>query len=170
MRCLPLLLACVLPGATAGAAEPFTGPHLEAIAGYDNTDVGPGLGAAGGFLYGIAGGYDVALGGVRIGGEFEADGSTSGQTVAGVERNVGRSLYAGLRAGVVVTPRLLVYAKGGYANGRFGSLYTGDGFRIGGGGEFALSSPVFARAEYRYSDYGREVRGQTWVAGLGYRF
>lgn len=162
-----LLLPCA--AAAAPSATPFTGPHVEAIAGYDNTDVGPGLGAANGFLYGVAAGFDLALGDMRLGGEIEADGSTARQEIGGVDRRVGRSLYAGLRAGLVVAPRLLAYAKGGYANGRFGD-YTGGGFRIGGGGEFLLSPETFIRAEYRYSDYGRSARGQTWVTGLGYRF
>ena len=169
MRTMLAVALCAIPAA-AGAAEAFTGPHIEAIAGYDRTDVGPGLPAAGGLVYGLAGGYDIAAGGVRLGGELEADGSTARATVAGAPRRVGRSLYAGLRAGVVVAPRLLVYAKGGYANGRFGDAYTGDGFRVGGGGEWALGDRVFVRAEYRYSDYGREARGQTWIGGFGYRF
>ena len=162
-----ILLVGTMP---AAAAEPFTGPHVEAIAGYDRTDVGPGLGAAGGLLYGIGAGYDVALDRIRVGGEVEANDSTAAQAVTGVERRVGRSLYAGVRAGVVVASRLLVYAKGGYANGRFGDSFTGDGLRIGGGGEFALTGQAFLRAEYRFSDYGQEARGQTWVAGLGLRF
>jgi len=75
---------------------------------------------------------------------------------------------------VVVVPSLLAYAKGGYANGRFdssaGDRYTGDGFRIGGGAELAVTDRQFVKAEYRYSDYGRRARGQSWVIAIGTRF
>lgn len=167
---------CLLPlaGAPAHAAEPFAGPHLAAVAGLDRTDAGPGLGARDALLYGVAGGYDWRFGAAVIGAEAEIDGSTGRQTIAGAERRVGRSLYAGVRAGVIVSRDLLLFAKGGYANGRFGSsagpAYAGDGFRIGGGVEYSVSRQIFVRGEYRYSDYGREARGQHFAGVIGYRF
>jgi outer membrane immunogenic protein len=165
------LLALVLTPAAA-QAQSFTGPHVEAIGGYDQTDVGPGLGAANGVVYGIAGGYDVAMGRVRIGTEAEINESTVKRVIAATERRVGRSLYTGLRFGVPLTDMFQIYVKGGFANGRFSGpvSYTGSGFRAGGGGEVALGHGLFARGEYRYSDYGRTARGQTWVAALGTRF
>jgi hypothetical protein len=50
-----------------------------------------------------------------------------------------------------IAGRVLTYAKGGYANGRFSGpvRYTGDGWRIGGGGELALSHNLFLRAAFR---------------------
>ena len=165
-----LIALALIP--VAAQAQSFTGPHIETVGGYDQTDVGPGLGAANGVVYGIAGGYDIALGGVRIGAEAELNESTVKRVIAATERRVGRSLYAGLRFGVPLGDAFQIYAKGGYANGRFSGpvSYTGSGFRAGGGGEVALGRGLFARGEYRYSDYGRAARGQTWVVALGTRF
>lgn len=166
------LLACP----TLAQAEPrtFEGPHIEAIAGYDRTDVAPGLGANNGVVYGIGGGYDWRFGGVVVGPEVEANDSSVRRTVGALGLGVGRSLYAGARIGVVAADPLLLYIKGGYANGRFdangASAYTGDGYRVGAGGELAVTDRQFVRAEYRFSDYGREARGQTWVIAIGTRF
>jgi outer membrane immunogenic protein len=172
MRIALALALLSLPA--AALAGPFEGPHVEAVAGLDSTDAGPGLGARDAFLYGIGGGYDWRFGAVVAGLEAEADGSTAKQTIAGVERRVGRSLYAGARLGIAATTDLLFYAKGGYVNGRFGSdagdSRTGSGFRVGGGAEYAISQHIFLRAEYRYSDYGRDTRGQHFVGALGWRF
>lgn len=174
-RLIPLFVALALPGLAQAQDRPFEGPHVEAIAGYDRTDVGPGLGARNGITYGIGGGYDVRTGGFVIGPEIEVSDSSVSQTTGSIERSVGRSLYGGVRAGVVIADPLLLYVKGGYANGRFDARggpapYTGSGFRVGAGGEFALTDRQFVRAEYRYSDYGREARGQTFVLAIGTRF
>ena len=154
------------------ARNAFTGPHVEAIVGYDQTDVAPGRGAANGVIYGIGGGYDVALGAVRLGGEAEINESSGDEIVAGSAQRVGRSLYLGGRFGIPIIDSALLYAKGGYANGRFlgPADYTGSGFRIGGGAEVAITNTVFGRAEYRYSDYGQTARGQNWVLAIGARF
>jgi outer membrane immunogenic protein len=165
------LIALALIPAVA-QAQSFAGPHVEAVAGYDQTDVGPGLGAANGIVYGLSGGYDFALGRFRVGPEAEINQSTVKRVIAATERRVSRSLYAGLHFGIPLGDAFQIYAKGGYANGRFSGpvTYTGSGFRAGGGGEVLLGSRVFARGEYRYSDYGRKARGQTWVVALGTRF
>lgn len=170
MRMIACLTLFLMP--VAAHAESFAGPHAALIAGYDQTDVGPSLGAASGVLYGVTGGYDFALAGVRLGGEAEIAESTAKATITGAEQRVGRSLYVGARFGVPLGDAVLIYAKGGYANGRFSGVtpYTGNGFRIGGGGEIALSRRLFARTEYRYSDYGRQARGQHWIIAVGTRF
>ncbi len=171
-----LAFAFALMSSIAGpalAADPFVGPHVEAVAGLDSTDAGPGLGARDAFLYGVAGGYDWRFGAAVAGVEAEADGSTGRQTIAGIDYRVGRSLYAGVRAGVIVSRDLLVYAKGGYANGRFttsaGGGSTDGGYRVGAGAEYAVSRQVFLRGEYRYTNYG-SLAGQHFVGALGYRF
>ena len=92
----------------------------------------------------------------------------------------------------------MVYAKGGYTNAKFdvrngdGSVETNtdidaDGWRIGAGVEQAVSNNVFAKLEYRYSNYekgeldyrGDIPDGQRFdldldrhqiVAGVGVRF
>ena len=186
---------------TASAADaPFTGPHIEALAGYDN--VGGTDNGRDGFLYGIAAGYDFQLGGAVAGIEGEyADSTTRGSTTdlaligdsAGLRTD--RDLYIGARLGVAVTPSTLLYAKGGYTNARFKTVYndgaggttnfgnTTDGYRLGAGVEqkFNLFGPSgFVKAEYRYSNYRNLDVGNTDVAidldrhqavvGVGVRF
>jgi outer membrane immunogenic protein len=167
------IIAALMP-APAVAGGRFAGSHVEAIAGYDRTDVAPGLGAENGVLYGVGAGYDVRLSSIVIGVETELNGSSIRRTSGIVRRSVDRSFYLGGRAGLAVAGPLLIYVKGGYANGRFGGRnvagYTGNGFRLGGGAEVAIADRYFIKAEYRYSDYGREARGQTAVIGLGLRF
>ncbi len=184
----------------AAADAPFTGPHVEALAGYDHlggTDNGRD-----GFLYGIGAGYDFQLGGAVAGIEGEyADSTTRGSTTdlaligdsAGLRTD--RDLYIGARVGVAVAPSTLLYVKGGYTNARFKTIYndgagntlnfgnTTDGYRIGAGIEqkFNLFGPSgFVKAEYRYSNYRNLDVGSTnvdidldrhqVVAGVGVRF
>jgi outer membrane immunogenic protein len=175
VRLILVVLAFFVPAMAQAEGPTFEGPHIEAVAGYDRTDVAPGLGANNGIIYGIAGGYDWRSGALVIGPEVELNDSSVSRTTGAVERSVGRSFYAGARTGFVVADPLLLYIKGGYASGRFDARggpasYTGDGFRIGAGGEYAVTQRQFVRAEYRYSDYGREARGQTWVIAIGTRF
>jgi outer membrane immunogenic protein len=175
MRPFSLLLLAVpaLAAAPAHAADQtFTGPHVEAVLGWDQTDIGPGLPAREGLGYGVAGGHDWAAGPLRLGVEGEFAGSTVEDMIGGSTQRLGRSFYVGGRLGLPVVRRILVYAKGGYANGKFSgpANYTGDGWRIGGGGELALTERFFLRTEFRYSDYGRRARGQQAVAMLGVRF
>ncbi len=64
-------------------------------------------------------------------------------------------------------------ADDGFAGPRaaiIGGTLDQSGFTIGGGGELLLSGNAFTRIEYRYSDYGNNLRGQQLVAGLGLRF
>jgi outer membrane immunogenic protein len=155
------------------AAEPgFVGSHVAVVAGWDQTDVGPDLPPREGLVYGLAGGHDWAAGPLRLGVEGEFAGATAKAMVSGGSQRVGRSFYVGGRLGVPLAAAVQLYAKGGYANGRFSGPvdYTGDGWRIGGGGEFAFTSRFFLRTEFRYSDYGRRARGQQAVAMLGVRF
>lgn len=193
--------AAPAPSTTASVADaPFTGPHIAAIAGYDN--VGGTENGRDGFLYGIAGGYDFQLGGAVAGIEAEYSDSTArGNTrdLALIGDSAGlrtdRDLYIGARVGVAVAPSTLLYAKGGYTNARFKTVYsdgtggttnfgnTTDGYRLGAGVEqkFNLFGPSgFVKAEYRYSNYRNLDVGNTDVAidldrhqavvGVGVRF
>jgi outer membrane immunogenic protein len=91
-----------------------------------------------------------------------------------------RSVDVSLRAGYLVTPKTLVYARGGYSNGLYGSdvgaIHTStdrDGWLLGGGVERKLTQKVSARVEYRYTDYsegnGKFDRHQV-LLGVAYRF
>lgn len=165
-----LLASAAATPALAQEEAPFTGPHVEGIIGYDDVSEGDGD-----LMYGIAGGYDVQLGGVIAGieGEFadsEVKGTANDLITTGdsFRLNTDRDLYIGARLGVAVTPSTLLYAKGGYTNARFesrfddgaGTIYnngiTADGYRVGAGIEqkFNLFGPSgFIKAEYRYSNY-----------------
>jgi outer membrane immunogenic protein len=109
---------------------------------------------------------------------------------------LGRNLTAGVRIGAIVTPKLLIYLKGGYSNGQLRATYedfedsdfdTSDkanrgGFHAGVGAEFNLTESGFIKAEairtaYKAYDYSDEFvdakldasRTQI-VAGFGLRF
>ncbi|MCJ8159885.1 outer membrane protein [Sphingomonas sp. LaA6.9] len=88
------------------------------------------------------------------------------------------------RAGYLVTPDTLLYARGGYTNARVKTTMTDiagtqsattnqDGWLVGGGVERQLMSNVSARMEYRYSDLseddGKYDRHRV-LAGVSYRF
>jgi outer membrane immunogenic protein len=169
-----VLLAAPFAGAASAQAPKadFTGSHAEIVGGWDQTDIGPNLPAREGVVYGVALGHDWMAGDFRVGLEGEFGGSSVEGRIGGGTQRIGRSVYAGARLGLPVARRVMLYVKGGYANGRFSGpvSYTGDGWRVGGGGEFTLGARVFLRTEFRYSDYSRTARGQQAVAMLGLRF
>ena len=194
-----LLSTALATPAFAQEDAPFTGPHVEALVGYDDVADGDGD-----LMYGVAAGYDFQMGGVIAGieGEF-ADSDVNGaandlfSTGDSFRLNTDRDLYVGARLGFAVSPSTMIYVKGGYTNAKFegrfdngaGTIFnngvTADGYRVGAGMEqkFNLLGPSgFIKAEYRYSnyknldigenDYDRQIdvdRHQA-VIGLGIRF
>lgn len=201
MRKLVLATAAVAAGiaalpAAAQTAAPFTGPRVEALAGYDNLQDGGDGDSEGrdGFLYGGAIGYDVQAGGVVLGAEAELTDSTSrarsyNAFTAGdrFSVNAGRDIYLGGRVGYVISPLAMIYAKAGYTNARIESRYTLgtaeirdhtnlDGFRVGAGLEYNITPTTYVKGEYRYSHYG-DVDGydidldrHQLLGGVGIRF
>ncbi|OYY69959.1 outer membrane protein [Sphingomonas sp. 28-63-12] len=160
---------------------PFTGPRAGVILGYDGTrpgstadsDIAGDNQTASGLLYGGDVGYDVGVGRFVIGAEAELTGSTAKVNNSPIDPNnfgygrvkAGRDLYAGARLGMLVGPKTMLYAKGGYTNARFdltasdgttetGRHYNLDGYRVGAGIEHALTPNSYAKIEYRYSNYG----------------
>ncbi|WP_206243742.1 outer membrane protein [Novosphingobium terrae] len=96
------------------------------------------------------------------------------------EINPKRSVDLSLRAGYLVQPKTLVYVRGGYSNGLYGSdvgaIHTStdrNGWLLGGGVERKLTDKVSARVEYRYTDLsegnGKFDRHQV-LLGVAYRF
>ena len=198
--------------ALAQSTGAFDGPRIGVIAGYDG--LRPGRGAdsdissdngADGFLYGVDAGYDHQMGRFVLGAEGEISGSTSKTAddpdttdALGYGRvKAGRDLYVGARAGYLVTPSTMLYAKAGYTNARLdltandGDTVTGrhfnlDGYRVGAGVEQSLGTNTYAKLEYRYSNYGdarlEYANGENTnnfnvdtdrhqvVVGLGFRF
>ena len=178
------------------AAAPFTGPRVEALAGYDNLQDGGDGDSEGrdGFLYGGEIGYDVQAGGVVLGAEAELTDSTSRARSYNAftpgdrfSVNAGRDIFLGGRVGYVISPLAMIYAKGGYTNARVESRYTAgnvefrdhtnlDGFRVGAGLEYNITPTAYVKGEYRYSHYG-EVDGfdidldrHQLLGGIGIRF
>lgn len=170
-----LLAAAAAVPAFAQDRAPFTGPHIEALVGYENINV-PNDGQKGksGVMYGGSAGFDFQAGGAILGIEGEVSDSSNrtrdfGVVTAGDQFRVdtGRDLYVGARIGFAAAPGTLIYAKGGYTNLRLKQTYTApgfsavqknnlDGYRLGVGVEqkFNLFGPSgFVKAEYRYSNY-----------------
>lgn len=71
------MLATTVAGSALAQDEPapFTGAHIEALAGHDN--VGGGSEGREGFAYGIGAGYDFQVRGAVLGIEGEASDSTT---------------------------------------------------------------------------------------------
>ncbi|WP_068086564.1 outer membrane protein [Novosphingobium rosa] len=105
--------------------------------------------------------------------------SRFGNGVASI--NPKRSVDLSLRAGYLVQPKTLVYVRGGYSNGLYGTdvgpaIHTStdrNGWLLGGGVERKLTQKVSARVEYRYTDLsegnGKFDRHQV-LLGVSYRF
>ena len=164
------------------------GFRLEGLVGYETTDVEEE--GADGLIYGVGIGYDVQSGSTVFGVEAEAMESELRQCVDDVEvsgdrlcASGGRDLYVGGRAGAVIGANSLVYAKAGYTNARLNVSYsTGvvgagvsasddlDGVRVGGGVQFGLGTNLYAKAEYRYSNYEQGFDKHQGLVGLGFKF
>ena len=174
--------------ALAQDKAPFSGLRVEGIAGWDRAQVPSDR--ADGIVYGAGVGYDVRAGRAVLGIEGEATDSSAKECVTGTVvatdrlcANAGRDLYIGARIGAQVGPATLLYAKAGYTNARFNLNYTEptgvnnfqlhdnyDGIRVGGGIEQAISRNAYVKAEYRYSNYEKNVDRHQVVAGFGFRF
>lgn len=128
-----------------------------------------------GVNYGVELGYDLQLGENFVVGAYGGVDFSQAELcseIVGDDRGcveAGRNLTAGLRAGFVLGDSVLVYAKGGYSNGRLRVDYDGDvedddnellelnrnrsGYHFGGGFEVALSRNLYVKADYTYTDY-----------------
>jgi outer membrane immunogenic protein len=165
-----------------------TGLRVEGLIGYDRVQVeGDEIDD---LAYGIGVGFDSQAGGAVVGIEAEALQSEVKDCVRGVEivgdelcANAGRDLYVGGRVGAALGANSLIYAKAGYTNARFNLDYrtttTGtfvgthedlDGARVGAGIQFGLGPNLYAKAEYRYSNYEQGFEKHQGVAGIGFKF
>ena len=153
------------------------GPRVEALIGYDRVKLGGEH--DGGLLFGIGAGYDFAVGnGVSLGADIEATESTQkigDEDIAEVK--AGRDLYAGGRVSFAVTPSANLYLKAGYTNARFKATEDGDtfaenfdGFRLGAGGQVAVSGKAYVGGEYRYSNYEAGLSRHQLALTVGTRF
>ena len=163
--------------ALAQAAPAPAGPRVEAVVGYDRVKA---LGEKdGGALFGIGAGYDVAVGpSLSLGADIEATESTQkvgDEDIAQVK--AGRDLYAGGRITYAVSPTANLYVKGGYTNAKFKATdgvdsfsENFDGYRLGAGGQLALSGKAYVGAEYRYSNYEQGLARNQVAMTVGTRF
>ena len=183
-------LSLILAGSAIAVATPamaqdvnsaFTGLRVEGLVGYDSVRPGSTSNidnvedldqSIEDVSYGVGVGFDFATSGVVLGVEgewMESEASTEYDTdnftnFGIANAKMGRDLYVGARAGVLVTPSVLAYVKGGYTNAKVDILATDnttdigtdlklDGWRAGAGLEVAVSENIFVKAEYRYSNY-----------------
>lgn len=171
---LAAALATVATPAIAQDTEDFSGAKATVITGYDVVDLNtPGVRNPDGLVYGLGLGYDVQKGSAVFGIEAEASDSTAKlKAGAATVAEASRDLYIGGRVGVV-TGKTLIYAKAGYSNFRLLTVAgngNADGFRAGAGVEHKLGEKVFAKVEYRYTDYEAGMTRHQGVAGIGLRF
>lgn len=143
--------------ATPAMATDFTGPRVEVTAGADD-------------VTGVRDTTDVTYG-ATVGFDFRV----AGPVIAGVEANVDnvfdrRDVGASARLGVEATDNLLLYGKVGYANYEDTFSRKLDGLRVGGGLELAVTKNVFAKVEYRYTDFEAGVGKHGGLVGVGIRF
>ena len=178
------IVAALLAGSFAAPAyaqdsAPLSGFRLEGIAGYETAD-------ADGIAYGVGLGYDFQMGGAIVG--LEGEAMLSGIDKCVVETgdslcvDAGRDLYVGARAGAAIGANSIAYVKAGYTNARFEVVFDPavgntvsedgnlDGVRVGGGFQFGLGRNLYAKAEYRYSNYEDGFDKHQGVVGLGLRF
>jgi outer membrane immunogenic protein len=184
-------VAVLAAAATPAAAEGF---RAEIHGGWDHVrSDGPGINnndSDSGIVYGIGAGYDFAISPkVELGLDLSADLSTmeecENSVVLANDRaclDAGRDLAAAIRLGYKVSDRGTLYALAGYTNARFRFDYTTpanvttrdsrnlDGFRLGAGYQHDLGKNMYAKAEYRYSNYEADVARHQALVGVGIKF
>lgn len=196
--------AALFTGTQASAAEPFNGPYVGVQGGWqqdknrftlrDSEGTYTNRLNGSSFTYGAQLGYDHKIADQFVlGAEAFISGDTGKVREDDASFDGGRSLGLLARAGVLAGPRTLVYAKGGWENGRFSYRESGigvstnrDGWSLGAGVEQMITDNISARAEYRYTkfnsfssealDNALDATAQTRVnrnrllVGVNYRF
>ena len=110
---------------------------------------------------------------------------TAGVAGGQVRHKSFNEIGAGIRAGYLVTPQVLLYGIGGYVNDEqrkafispaangAGSYYnhvTTDGYQLGVGGEYSLTDLFYVGAGYRYAKYDDHTRRDRLFLSAGIRF
>ena len=142
--------------AAPAMADTFTGPRIEATAGYNDVNHVP---ANRDFAYGVSAGYDVnVLGPVTAGLE------------AGLDNVFDRAdVNVGARLGVKLNSHALAFAEAGYDNFRDIESHNLNGARFGGGLQVNVAGPFYTTVEYHHTDLGATHKNAV-TAGAGIRF
>lgn len=144
-------------------------------------------------VFGLGVGYDVSLGkALFVGAEATAEFSTGSHCqvnplilAPGIFENCldpGRDLGANARLGAQFG-KTRIYGLVGYSNAQLRNSFqlnrgpstllavnNRDGVRLGFGFEQDLSSRIYAKMEYRYSDYGSSINRNQGLVAVGLRF
>jgi outer membrane immunogenic protein len=182
------------PAPIAPAPAPlntWSGPYAGVVLGYGvgTTDTAPASIDTNGVLGGAFVGYNLQSGPVIYGGEVDMgynwmDGSSGGTTT---KSGLDGSLRA--RLGYAVTDNVMIYGTAGGAATRMevsdaagSDSNTMYGWTAGVGADAMLTDQVFARAEYRYVDFGSktfntgsgaqsvDANQNRFMVGLGMKF
>ncbi len=197
--------------AAPASAQNFSGPRVEGRIGWDGTNISikdtRDFGGRGSFSSGstasdlsIGGelGFDVESSGFAFGAYAGADFGENDEPFPDrrVTFETGRNFTAGVRGGFVITPSVLLYAKGGYSKARISPKFTTgattaqqaafanfdrnpNGFHAGGGVEFAMSGSIYGRLDYAHHKYESfdvdpnsefSFRRNQVTAAIGFRF
>lgn len=190
MRKITLLAAvAAMTTAVPAFAQDFTGARAEVHAGWDSADIDvddsdESFDLGSGVVYGVEVGYDAQIGqSVVLGGYAGFDLASTKECFSGDDEcfKAGRNFTAGARIGVPVGKSALLYAKGGYSNGRIKltdsgvtESDSGDGYHIGGGAQANFGKNLYGKVEYVYtrynSDFDAHLTRNQVIAGLGVRF
>ena len=203
------LAAIIAAAATATQAQ--AGLRADIHAGWDGVSIEQrtDIGTSGattqanddGVVYGGEIGYDLSFSHLKLGVYGGLDGASTKQcaevfTEIETCAKAGRNWTLGVRAGVNVTPSVLLYAKGGYSNGQIKMEYIDhvtpadsftlsedmDGFHVGAGVQLDLMSNFYAKLEYVHTDYkdyaftdgtatiSGGVKRDNVLVGVGIRF
>lgn len=191
-----ILLAMSPVTASAQTAPgPAAGPRAEMVQAYEEA------GAETGLMYGVRIGYDFLLApNLLLGPEGEASNSTL-ETIATAtvetdfvvtsETAFGRTLYAGGRIALIVSPRVSIYGRAGYVNRRLSGRISidrlapsgtntlvasqrfqsfHDGLRVGVGTQARLMGSLYGGIEYRFDAYRGLPDSHQTALTLGLRF
>ncbi len=186
---ISLLLAAGLVG-SAAQADPtasFRGFRAEAQAGGDRFQSEGDHDDK--FAFGGAIGYDGLIADrIVIGPEFSywrsrGENSTPGVDGGVVTHKSFNEFGAGIRAGYLVRPKILVYGIGGYVSDEQRKAFSGtpteagfynhfhtDGYQLGGGVEYSLTDRFYTGLGYRYSNYDDHTARQRLFVSAGVRF
>jgi outer membrane immunogenic protein len=202
------VVALVLGAASPALAADFAGPRAEARLGWDRTTMEISYddgfssfntkGHDDGFGLGAEVGYDVKLGTAAVLGAYAGAEWASTKECTEVYGNdeaclkLGRNFTLGARIGATVSPKALLYVKGGYSNGQLKATYEDfadssynfsdkanrGGFHLGVGAEMNVTETGYVKLEAvrtNYNDYDNgdeklDTRRTQIVAGFGLRF